>query len=97
MLCSGVRFPKALLTAGAGMDVLELPESERCFIEDLVNISLEVGLCMQLSAKPSLLRSAGLSSASDGRGPTKSPMLLMAWSMGRPRTAGCCLHCGRLG
>jgi hypothetical protein len=41
MVGGGVRFPKALLTAWAGLDVLELPESEPCFIEDLVDISQE--------------------------------------------------------
>jgi hypothetical protein len=40
-LRSGVRFPKALLVAWAGLDVLELPESEPCFIEDLVDIGQE--------------------------------------------------------
>jgi hypothetical protein len=40
MLRSGVRSPKALLIAWAGLGwVLELPESEPCFIEDLVDIS----------------------------------------------------------
>jgi hypothetical protein len=41
MLRSGVRFPKALLIARAGLDGLELPESEPCLIEDLVDIGQE--------------------------------------------------------
>jgi hypothetical protein len=41
MLRSGVRFPKALLTAWARLDVMELPSPQPCFIEDLVGIARE--------------------------------------------------------
>jgi hypothetical protein len=87
MLRSGVPFPRALLIAWAGLDVLELPEPESCFIEDLVDTSQSVGLCMPLSATPALLRSAGLGSARGERVPSKSPSQLMAWPMGRLRAA----------